>query len=164
MAISSKLCYKKLNKSHIIKDHFKSVKDNLKFNEYYGFDISLIDKDIWLSEPLLNEVNKKFKIKDCAYLKLNSYTNYKWHKDVIRGASINMLMTPDAKSYTLFGEEKSEDQIEFIKLDYESEYFYLFNTQMIHSVFNLDKTRYIFSVEFEKNKNELTYAELYNMI
>lgn len=164
ISIDPKLCYKKLSRSHIIKDHLEKVKNNLESVKYYGFDMSLVNKDVWLKEPLLNKLNETFRIKGCAYLKLNPFTNYVWHKDTLRGASINMLMTPNAKSYTLFGEEKYGDQIKFIEFEYEPEYFYLFNTQINHTVFNFDKERYIFSAEFEKDKNKLNYSDLYNRI
>ena len=43
---------------------------------------------------------------------------------------------------------------------YKENKFYLFNNQEYHTIINFDKNRIIFTVEFEKNKDELKYEDL----
>ena len=48
----------------------------------------------------------------------------------------------------------------FEELIFEEKTFYLYNTDMPHSVINFEQTRYMFSLKF-KNA-DLTYKELYD--
>jgi hypothetical protein len=38
--------------------------------------------------------------------------------------------------------------------------YYLFNTQVEHTVYNFETTRYLLSIEFAKEKHELTFENL----
>ena len=46
------------------------------------------------------------------------------------------------------------------ELPYKASTYYLFNTQVQHTIYNFEDTRYLFSVEFSKDKNKLTFCEL----
>ena len=105
----------------------------------------------------MEELNNKFKIKQAGFLKTETHSCYHWHKDKNRGVCINSLVTIDSKSLTLFGKYKNNhnSQLDFVELKYKENKFYLFNNQEYHTVINFDKDRVIFTIEFEKNKNEL---------
>jgi phage anti-repressor protein len=46
------------------------------------------------------------------------------------------------------------------ELSYKPQTYYLFNTQVTHTVYNFETTRYLLSIEFAKNKEQLSYEEL----
>ena len=126
-----------------------------------GWDFSLIDRKIWSSEPLLTIIDKHFKIAHCVILKMNANVMYNWHTDWTRGLSINMLLG-DSRSHCFFGFEKGDGYNDnFVELNYKPKKFYLFNTQHRHSVLNFDAPRYMFSVNFVKDKDSLTYNEVF---
>jgi len=45
-------------------------------------------------------------------------------------------------------------------LDYQLNTMYLFNTQVLHAVFNFEEDRYMFTVEFEDTRQLLPYRAL----
>ena len=48
----------------------------------------------------------------------------------------------------------------FIEMKYDPHTYYLFNTQIPHTVYNFKGTRYLLSVDFEEDKTKLTYKQL----
>tara|TARA_B110000503_G_C7171071_1_gene424306 strand:+ start:4342 stop:4788 length:447 start_codon:yes stop_codon:yes gene_type:complete len=129
------------------------------FSGFYGFPIG---REIFLQDPVLSKIDKKYKILHGAFLKVNSNSAYHWHIDRKRGASINMLMTYESLSFALFYKNKDDyitdkQQFETVKLAYEPNHFFLFNTQQYHSLINFDAPRVIFSCLFEEEKDDLTY-------
>jgi len=48
----------------------------------------------------------------------------------------------------------------FIELPYTMGEYVIFNNQVRHTVFNFDKERYLFTVEFFENKELLNYERL----
>ena len=161
--INHNTCYVSLGESSFIQNYFDNVdKNTLQYGEYFGFNMSLVSEDLYLQEPVLKEVNDKHKIKGCSIIKLDPYHCYVWHKDALRGAGINLLLTPNVKSSVFFGMpiERSQDQVHFAEMKYEPNTLYLFNTQIMHTVYNFDEPRYLFSVEFEQSKDELSFYNL----
>jgi hypothetical protein len=73
---------------------------------------------------------------------------YHWHRDQNRQACINLLISSNHHSHTLFGRSVSDTSMHCLELRYEPGRFYLFNNQVPHSVINLDVNRYLFSLEF----------------
>jgi hypothetical protein len=144
------MCCKEIGQSTIIQDYFDNNKNNLIFDFYFGFALAEIPIEIILSDPLLNDINQKYKIDSGAILRLDPFRCYQWHVDDIRGVSINMLLTPNSKSMVLFGEisKESEDQLDIIEFKYSPLTLYWFNTQKIHTVINFEEPRYLFSIEF----------------
>ncbi len=150
-----------LNESTFIADNYQKL---IRFNNwinYFGFSTIDIDKRIWCLESLLQIVDNQFSIKGCGILKIDPYTNYNWHTDTNRGLTINMLLK-EVHSYSLFGFDKDQYNTSFVELKYQPKKFYLFNTQHIHSVVNFQEPRYVFTVEFSKNKQELNYQDVYD--
>jgi len=152
-------CCKKLGSSAIIQDHFNNNKHSLEYVDYYGFTLSPLPEQVYLTEPLISSINLKYKISGCSILKLDPFRCYKWHQDARRGVSINLLLSPESRSAVLFGNSvsDSDDQFEIAEFEYEPNYFYLFNTQAMHTVINYEQPRYLFSLEFEQDKHSLTF-------
>ena len=158
--IDYKNCYRKIGKSIVLKDYFEN--QNLSFQKYYGFDVSFVPLEIILAEPVLKEINDRYEISTGGIIRLDSNRCYKWHSDSNRGVSINLLLNPEIESLVLFGNSvfDSDDQYEILKFEYEKDTFYLFNTQMMHTVINFDLPRYLFTVEFKQDKSVLTFNNL----
>ena len=92
-------------------------------------------------------------------VKLEPNVCYDWHVDTRRGVGINMLLTPEVRSSCLFAKG---DGVQFgvEELVYEPNTFYLFNTQVKHMVLNYEKPRYLLTVEFELDKDQLSFEDL----
>jgi hypothetical protein len=48
----------------------------------------------------------------------------------------------------------------FVELKYRLGSYYVFNNQVPHMVLNFNESRYLMSIEFEADKNELTFDQL----
>jgi hypothetical protein len=143
----------------------KEKRTNLKY--YCNLQAFDIPEKFYLQEPLLEKINSQFKIKVASVCISQKQTGYPFHKDGHRNVTINMLISSGV-SHSLF---KIEDWVwedrEFVgeewhfeELIFEEKTFYLYNTDLPHSVINFERDRYMFSIVFEDNK--LTYKELYN--
>jgi hypothetical protein len=161
--IDSVNCYAEfIEKSTTIIDYFHTlVKTDSYWLPYLGWDLKKIPREIFLKEHLLDMINKQFLIKTAVIMRTDPYQNYRWHIDRYRGVCINMLLTPDVRSYCMFGTQKNEDNVYFSELNYEKNSFYLFNNQMMHSVINFNQHRYLFSIEFVDDKSKLSYDTVY---
>jgi hypothetical protein len=157
-------CYQKINGLSVyINDYFKSSINGHNWQVYRGWNATAMPLDTTLSnEPVLQALDKQFKIAHFGILRMEPNNFYKWHVDGERGVSINMLLTCDSPSYCLFGDKDYENitQTEFIKLEYQPNTFYIFNTQWPHSVINFDKPRYLFTVMFEQTRESLRFADI----
>ena len=154
-------CFKEIAKSEFIQDYFNSHDiDSIHLLKYHGFQAHPLPIDILIKEPILEKLNSVYPIKIAGYLKMEPYMNYRWHKDTNRKVGINMLLTPNVHSYTLFGKQLpnwTDEQYKFIELKYQPYTFYLFNTTIEHTVFNFNETRWLFSVEFD---SDVTYEDI----
>jgi hypothetical protein len=164
--INNNLCYQKINSTSLfINDYFKSSIEKHDWQVYRGWNATAMPTEETINkEPVLKALDEKFKIAHFGILRMEPNRFYKWHVDGERGASINMLLNCDAYSYCLFGDPNYENitQTEFIKLEYQPNTFYIFNTQWPHCVINFDKPRYLFTVMFEQTKESLSYNDIAN--
>ena len=79
-----------------------------------------------------------------------------------------MLLNNWESSHCLFnpkiqrGESVEIDNMtdRFIELKYKPNTYYLFNTQMAHSVYNFNNTRYLLTIDFYEDRTKLTYQQL----
>jgi hypothetical protein len=92
-------------------------------------------------------------------LRLDPHTTYDWHTDTRRGVCINMLLN-NAQSNCLFSVGAALATHSFVELKYRLGSYYIFNNQVPHMVINFNESRYLMSVEFEADKNQLTYERL----
>jgi hypothetical protein len=110
------------------------------------------------SDPILYMLGMQHKLA-VGIIRLDPHTTYDWHTDTRRGVSINMLLN-NAKSNCLFSVSEAEATHSFVELKYRLGSYYLFNNQVPHMVLNFNESRYLMSVEFEADKNELTFDKL----
>jgi hypothetical protein len=160
--IDTNYCYKKLGVSTHIVPFFELNYKQFEYSDYYGFSVYELPLELILQEYILQDINTKHKIKSGAVIKLHPNRCYKWHQDAIRGVCINMLLQHQ-ESFVLFGNSvsDSEDQFDIARLDYTIGEFYLFNNQVMHTVINFKECRYMFTLEFEEEKNTLIYENFY---
>ena len=151
-------------KSDYIVDYCLEVLDNwegppLKYlSATYGIPLCL---EILLEDTWIKELNNKFPIKIAGLMKIEPFSYYHWHTDLERGVGINMLLPFEGHSHCFFTPALRKNRInKFHELCYIPKSFYLFNTQKLHCVFNWEYPRYVFSLEFKRNKNDLTYEEV----
>jgi hypothetical protein len=71
-----------------------------------------------------------------------------------------MLLTTFDRSVCTFAPNKKGAVFKIEELQYKPATYYLFNTQVPHTVYNFETTRYLMSVEFAKDKDELTFEDL----
>jgi hypothetical protein len=128
----------------------------------FGLDIMIVSDEIWYNEPLLRTITQKFPIEIGSIIRIPPNTVYNWHVDGTRAAGINLKLSGDGISHSLFGETVDEWNDTFTELKYDYKSFYLFNTQHKHSVINFDSYRYMFSVQFAQTKDQITYQEIYD--
>jgi hypothetical protein len=128
---------------------------------YYNFIAKPIPYDILEEDPLFKWMKGKYEY-IAGVIKVEPYTTYDWHIDTRRGVGINMILSPQHPmlSKCLFRVTKREATTNFTQLIYEPDVYYIFNTQKEHMVINFKKARYMLSIEFYKDKNELTYEQL----
>ena len=160
--IDTNYCYKRLGASTHIVPFFEMNHTQFDYIDHYGFSVHQLPLELILQESVLQDINTKHKIKNGAVIKLQPNRCYKWHQDAVRGVCVNMLLQHQ-DSFVLFGNSvsDSEDQFDIARLDYNVGEFYLFNNQCMHTVINFSECRYMFTLEFEEDKNTLTYENIY---
>lgn len=129
-----------------------------KWQPYYNFHAVQVPFDLAYSDPILYMLGMQHRMA-VGIIRLDPHTTYDWHTDTRRGVSINMLLN-NAKSNCLFSVNETEATHGFIELKYRLGSYYVFNNQVPHMVINFNESRYLMSVEFEADKNELTYEQL----
>ena len=131
--------------------------DKLPWQEHYGFNAIQIDNKWINKEPALKEVHKIHPIKQLGLLKIPKKSFYNWHVDDFRQSCINLLVSKELNSYSMFGEHDGNYyHNNIIQLSYKPNTYYLFNNQNNHCVLNLNETdRYLFSLYFYK---EIPYS------
>lgn len=159
--------YKITTNTNNITDYFKNNFEKLSWHEHESlWNLALVPLDVLLENNVLYTIHKKFEIEGAGFIKMDSEECYKWHKDFSRGPAINMHMNPfDCLSLCLFQtNELNKERIKYISLNYQPETFYLFNTQVEHMILTFSRTRYLFTLQFKKTKEELEYNEVLNFL
>ena len=127
------------------------------WQEHFGFDCIEIDRSWIDKEPALKAVHSLHKIRQLGLLKVQAESMYDWHVDGYRQSCLNMLISENHNSFTLFGRQRNYINKDIVQLQYAPNTYYLFNNQMEHCVINLDGPRYLFSLYFEE---EASYLQL----
>jgi hypothetical protein len=110
-----------------------------------GFMSIPVPHEIVDADPLLLAVKKVYRTR-YGLLCLPPNTCYPWHKDIERGAILNMPLNGHGKSSCVFTRKLEEGKyIEFAELSYEPQTYYIFNAQKQHMVLNYTEKRYLFS-------------------
>ena len=105
--------------------------------KYYNFDIRPVPQDMLYKDPFFAWLSSRYNYFG-AILKLDPYVCYDWHKDTRRGVGINMILTPFARSFCVFADNKEGVVFNIEELQYKPSTYYVFNTQTDHTVFNFE--------------------------
>ena len=146
-------CYAKLKGKADYLLHYCNwiIKHDDRWTDHFGFKAIELDRNALLKEePLLERVNMYAPIARMGLLLVKSYNFYNWHVDEHRLSCINLLLSTENHSHTLFGIPHDNLNREILELKYEPKRYYLFNNQVEHCVCNLDKDRYLFSIYFQE--------------
>ena len=123
---------------------------------------------LYLIEPDLNEILKDKTLRTIyntysfrtLIFKSSPFENYNWHKDVLRGVSIN-LEVKAGKRQVMFGVKKNDAVMKITKLlNYKPNTYYIFNNQEYHNIITYEGERFLFTLDFDKKKDKLTYNDL----
>lgn len=136
-------------------------KNNDPWFPYYNFIAKPVPYEILEEDSLFKWLSTRYKYIG-GVIRIEPYTTYDWHVDTRRGVGINMILSPEHPmlSKCLFKVHRDEATTKFHQLIYEPDVYYVFNTQIEHMVINFKAPRYMLSIDFLKDKNELTYAQL----
>ena len=146
-------------KSTITQSLLDNAHNSNEWIDYFNFKAKLVPPEVLFQDEFFKWLVKRYDF-IAGILKLDPYTCYDWHTDTRRGVSINMLLTPYAKSFCAFAPKKSKKVFKIEELPYKPMTYYLFNSQVNHTVYNFETTRYLLSIEFAKEKHELSFEDL----
>jgi len=144
--------------------------------EYYHFDVQEIDTlKLIEKNEFLNWLFARHHFRS-GIVKMDPFKIYDWHEDVgadktNRGVCINALISP-SPSLVMWSDNLRElqsqggnsFQADIVPFQYELNELYLFNPSIMHSVYNFEKPRLLFSLQFEEAYEDLKYEELLNEI
>lgn len=146
-------------KSTILKDLEDFAFSPSDWLPYYNFDAKRIPPEIVFQDDFFIWLSHHYSFV-AGILKLDPYVCYDWHIDTRRGVGVNMLLTPFDRSVCAFKVDLDQTVFKIDELKYKPGTYYLFNTQVPHTVYNFETTRYLMSIEFAKNKDELSFNDL----
>ena len=150
--------YYKLPYKTTILDHICDlINDGGAWANYHSFDMKQLSHKKLILDPFLSAL---FKRHECVALiiKMKPNTCYHWHVDEVRQSGINLLVST-GKSECLFAVGAVTQHISnIVLLPYESEYYYIFNTQVPHEIINYDQQRFILSIQF--TQQNISYEDL----
>ena len=151
--------YEMLIKSTIASKLVDEAHSSSDWIDYYNFKAKLVPHEILFQDEFFKWLINRYDF-IAGILRLDPYVCYDWHTDTRRGVGINMLLTPHSRSFCVFAPKKSDQVFKIEELQYKPSTYYLFNTQVDHTVYNFETTRYLLSIEFAKEKHELSYDDL----
>lgn len=151
--------YELLNKSSITPQLLDLAHNSTEWIDYYNFKAKLIPRELLMEDDFFVWLAGRYDF-IAGILKLDTYTCYDWHTDTKRGVGINMLLTPFDRSVCAFKVDLNQYVFKIDELKYKPITYYLFNTQVPHTVYNFETTRYLMSIEFAKDKDKLSFEEL----
>jgi len=150
-------------------------KANMK-GEYYFFDVQEVDTlKLIENHHFLNWLFSRHQFR-CGIVKMEPNKIYDWHQDsrkdaTNRGVCINALITP-SPSLVLWSDNLTDlknhggtkFQADIVPFQYELNQLYLFNPSIMHSVYNFQNERLLFSLQFDEPYEKLQYESLLNEI
>ena len=147
-------------KSTIYKDLQDFAFSPSEWMPYYNFNAKRVPPEIIFQDEFFVWLSHHYSFV-AGVLKLDPYVCYDWHTDTRRGVGINMLLTPPTQRQAcLFKVDSDQNVFKIDELKYKPSTYYIFNTQVPHTVFNFETTRYLMSIEFAKDKDELSFEDL----
>jgi hypothetical protein len=154
--------YKIPSRSVITKELLAFAATAQNWQDYYNFKAIQVPIEMLSKDSFLMGLFHKHPFV-AGIVQLSPYVCYDWHTDTRRGVGVNMLLTPEVKSHCLFTSSEGA-QFPFEELVYEPDTYYLFNTQVRHTVINFYEPRYLFTLEFAADKDQLSFENLLEQI
>jgi hypothetical protein len=154
--------YKIPSRSVITKELLEFAATAQNWQDYYNFKAIQVPIEMLSKDSFLVDLFRKHPFV-AGIVQLSPYVCYDWHIDSRRGVGVNMLLTPEIKSHCLFTNTEGV-QFPFEELVYEPDTYYLFNTQVRHTVINFYEPRYLFTLEFAADKDQLSFENLLEQI
>jgi hypothetical protein len=151
--------YEILSKSVLTQELIDIANDSDPWVSYYYFNLKLVPREFLPKDPFLKWLASEYEF-NIGILKLDPYVCYDWHTDSRRGVSINMLLTIEARSTCVFSKHKQGVVFSIEELIYKPDTYYAFNTQIPHTVYNFETTRYLLSIEFIKDSANLSFNHI----
>jgi hypothetical protein len=149
-------------KSVIAKELLAFATSNQNWQEYYNFKAVQAPGELLAKDSFLVSLYERHPFIG-GIVQLDPHVCYDWHIDTRRGVGVNMLLNPEIKSHCLFTNVEGV-QFPFEELPYKPDTYYLFNTQSKHMVINFDQPRYLFTIEFSADKDQLSFDTLVQQI
>ena len=142
--------YQELSPKSTVSNPLLAYAHEAEYQAYYNFSAAEVPKEMLLEDAFLSTLQGKWR---AGVLRMEPNTCYNWHTDTDRKYSINMLLNYDGVSHCVFG---GNDAVQFpiVELEYKPDTYYLLDTAQPHMVLNIDKPRYMFSVEFDREQDD----------
>lgn len=151
--------YEMQHKSNMTKELLDLAFNSDPWYDHYNYKAKPIPQDLMFIDPFYSWLIDRYDFIG-GIIKLNPYTCYDWHVDTRRGVGINMSLTPFDRSICAFAPNIKETIFNIEELKYKPMTYYIFNTQVPHTVYTFETTRFMMSIDFAKDKNELTFEQL----
>lgn len=150
-----------------VEEYFKNNFNNIIFNSPYpGFNVwkhayttPEETLEIIRKNETLSKINQVLEISICSFMEISPNSWLAWHYDFPRkGPALNLLLTPDARSHSLFS-RNINDTSNLVECNYQPHQYCLYNTEIIHSILNFENPRYLFSAVFKRGQQDLGWTE-----
>lgn len=151
------------NKSVITSDLLAIANDGEDWQLYHSFMAKPVPYEVLFKDHFLQWLDSRHGY-NAGVLKMDPFTQYDWHVDGRRGVGVNLLLSFEGTSVCMFTEQPNQTVKNVYPVGYKPDTYTVFNTQVPHCVVNFEKPRYLFSIEFNKGKDELSYTDLLNEI
>jgi hypothetical protein len=145
--------------STIASDLLQYALNSPSWTQYYNFMAAPVPGDLLQLDSFIGKLAEK-RAFHAGILRMEPNTCYNWHVDTDRKVGLNMLLSDDGGSRCLFLDGEPGVVFKTHELDYQSDTYYVFNTQVPHMVLNTTRPRYLFSLEFLGQDRGLTFDEL----
>ena len=147
------------------KDLYRKVTNGKsEWTEYYNFLLCPIDPEAFLlHDDFYSWLYRRHRY-NAGVLCMGSRTVYNWHRDTNRGVCINSMMYTPNISFTYFRKSTEDINHDVIELPYKPCSRFIFNNQEDHMVANHAGTRLMLTVEFEEDKESLSFESLLDEI
>jgi len=127
------------------------------WKEYYTWKALKVSDEILSKDPVLAPLMGAVEFK-AGLLRMPPYSCYHWHVDSDRGVGLNMLVFGD-DSKCVFSRDYGQIICSIEELHYAPSTYYIFNTQIHHTVLNFEKPRYMFSIELLGHNRGMQFGE-----
>jgi hypothetical protein len=155
--------YEVVNQSEIICALTCIAADENEWQPYYNFKAKHVPMEVLLKDHFLQWLDSRYGFK-AGLLMMEPFTQYDWHVDDRRGVGVNLLLSYEDRSVCMFTDDANALVKDIFPYTYRPDTYVIFNTQVPHCVINFEKPRYLFTIEFNKDKTELSFDDLINDI